>query len=124
MPTLLQLLKHVKEQDNHPFMLDTIRAVIRARLPMPHAAVWWVFESVRLDTYKTIAEAIEAIKVEGLKAHEIPSFGGHNKVVGYGLWYREDGGYPTDDLYWDIIVFDSGEAECLTERYIKEAQFK
>ncbi|OHB19390.1 MAG: hypothetical protein A2854_04270 [Parcubacteria group bacterium RIFCSPHIGHO2_01_FULL_56_18] len=124
MPTLLRLFKHVKEQDNHPFMLDTIRAVIRSRLAMPHAAVWWVFESVRLDTHKTIAEAIEAIKTEGVKVHEVPSFGGFEKVAGYSLWYREDGAYPTDDPYWDIIVFDSYEAERLTEAYIKEAQFK
>lgn len=119
MPTLLQLFKHVKEQDDHPFLLEVIRTVVRERLAMPHAAVWWVMESYQRDTFKhdtPIAEAVRQAKATGVRRHRLYTDDCPDEV-GYLLWYQfidSQGEYDSDEF-----VMDTERAENKTTAYIR-----
>ncbi|OGG56455.1 hypothetical protein A3D71_01480 [Candidatus Kaiserbacteria bacterium RIFCSPHIGHO2_02_FULL_55_20] len=106
-------------------MLDTIRAVICEKLPMPHAAVWWISEVHRLDkTYHNvdIPRAMREIKNIGLTRELSPYSYDENVYYGYKLdfCFLDT---TCQEYEWTYVVVDEEEAARLTERYLKNAQF-
>lgn len=126
MATLYQLLKHVKEKGNHPFLLEVIRAVIRERMGMPHAAVWCVMETIRLDerigdvNAAGIPKFVEEAKRWGPRKHRL-FCGDSESDEGYlvGYYYRDAYG----EYDYEEFVIDATHAEYLADEYIRRAEF-
>ena len=120
--SLVALLKHVKEHDDHPFLLAVIREVIKQKLPMMEAAVWCIFESIRLDCrYRHMTET--GVSDFVAKADRSPAvhvvYG--EKMFGYLVFFGFIDSYGEYDC--DEFVIDADYAAQMTREYIKRAEF-
>ncbi len=119
MLTLIDLYKHARKR-NDLSTLEVTLAVMRERLPMPHAAVWWIIESARLENTETTLDVrVKTAKATGVQLHtlhydEQPTRGyllGYYVLMNPGRW----------DAEWDYdeIVVDAEYAEEMTRRYLE-----
>ena len=127
MPALYQLLKFAKEHNDDPFMLETIRAVISERIPMPLCGVWWVVENHRLDDMsrrRSVAELVQELQRLRPERFEDPYTDRRNRYVcGYSFEYSALVArlslYDEPDYYWDRVIVDSETAEAWTAEYMR-----
>ena len=122
MHTLTHLYRFLKEHGENPFMLDVIREVVRAKLPMPHAAVWWIMQSLRLGNFKSgsgIESYVHSARRTGVREHWLYHDEPGQKGYVLECYYRvSESEYDTD-----VFVVDEVFASDLTRRYLLDPDF-